>query len=86
MLAEDELVCPQCGHLRSVCSDPAVDWFPQKSVCYASAGEAVTHRQLDEKYGRERTDKPHTLDGVTIWVSSEDLSPNEPLFQFGNKR
>lgn len=81
MLAEDELVC-SCGNLRSVCSDPEVDWYAQKSVCYASAGEAVTHRLLDEKYGRERTTKPHSLDGVTVWVSDQDLTPDDPFFRF----
>jgi len=82
MIAEDELVCPSCGNLRSICSDSQVDWYPQKSTCWASAGQAVTDRQLDEKYGRERTAKPHALDGVSVWVSDQDLTPDDPFFKF----
>lgn len=82
MLAEDELVCSSCGNLSSICSNPDVDWYPQKSTCWASAGHALTQRRIDEKYGLERTTQPHTLDGVTVWVSDQDLSPDDPFFKF----
>lgn len=82
MLAEDELVC-SCGNLRSVCSDPAVDWHAQRSTCYATAGEALTWRQVNEKYkGNERGTKPHTLDGVNVWVADQDLTPDDKFFKF----
>lgn len=87
MLAEDELVCPSCGHLRSVCSDPAGDWFAQRSTCYASAAEAVTWRRVNEKHkAGEKGTKPHVLDGVSVWVSDQDLTPDDKFFNFPERR
>lgn len=81
MLAEDELVCPRCGNLRSVCSDPEIGLYPQREMCYVTAAEEQTWRRLREKYkdkGPEKTPlRPHPLDGMTVWMSQSDLTPDD---------
>lgn len=78
MLAEDELVCQSCGRLRSVCSDPEVKNYPQRSMCYVTAAEEVTWRRLRAKHEDNKPDgKPHPLDGLSIWMSEQDLSPDD---------
>jgi hypothetical protein len=74
LLAEHELICPQCGNLRSDCSDPERDWFPQESVCWATATLQSGKRDLAEFYADEKpqTGHLHPLDGVTVWASDVD--------------
>lgn len=78
MLAEHDLVCPNCGNLRSVCSDPTRDWYPQRSMCYATASREVVLRRLQKKH--EKTEPGltlHPLDGMSVWVAQDDLTPND---------
>ena len=78
MLAEDELVCPSCGNLRSVCEDPEIGWYPQRSVCYYTAAQEVTQRRLREKHkDNEPGTAPHPLDGMRVWLSEHDLTPED---------
>jgi hypothetical protein len=70
-MEHDATVCPRCGNLRSVCSDPAIDWHPRESTCYATATIEWGLRRLEEK----RKDEPlagaalHSMDGASVWVS-----------------
>jgi len=77
MLAEDELVCPSCGELRSVCSDPDVPNYPQRSMCYISAAEAVTWRRVREKHKDRKPTDPSPIDGMSIWMARDDLTPDD---------
>lgn len=65
-----------CGNLRSVCSDPSIDWHPQTSVCYASASVAWGQRRLREKHPKVpdgKSESLHPLDGVSVWVTDVEL-------------
>jgi hypothetical protein len=77
MLAHHEHVCPDCGNLRADCSDPDRPWFPQRSVCWATAAREVVARRLVAKHKQEPGEEPHPLDGVKVYVSAEDLSPDD---------
>lgn len=81
MLAEYDLVCSSCGNLRSVCSNPAVDWYPQRDVCYATAAREMTWRRLERKHEKNDRAKAltqaHPFDGLSVWVSSENLTPDD---------
>lgn len=78
MLTEDELVCPSCGNLRTVCTDPEVAWYPQRTVCYATAARDVTVRKLAKRYEKSPPGtEMHATDGVSVWVSTEDLTPED---------
>lgn len=80
MFAAYSLIC-SCGNLRSVCSDPDVDWHPQESVCWASATRQWGVRRLQEQHkgfdyeARDDRGEPlmSPLDGVSVWVSDVDL-------------
>lgn len=84
--------CPQHGGPRSECSDPDQDWFPQRTVCrsrmneeaakrlYARLHEALPfHDGTFTQWAKDPSrDFPfHFNDGVTIWASSVDLSPDD---------
>lgn len=78
-MEHDAMICPRCGGLRSECSDPDRGWYPQRSMCYASGALALTMRRLDERY---RDDRPgihglHPTDGMVVWMSSHDLTPDD---------
>lgn len=81
MLAAAEMVCSQCGNLRSVCSDPAVDWHPQESVCWASATQQwgirrlrIKHKDFDPDALDDRGEPlMDPRDGVSVWVSDIDI-------------
>lgn len=81
MLAADALVCPRCGNLTSVCSDPDVDWHPQETVCWASATRdwglrrlQAQHKDFDYDATDERGELLMSpLDGMAVWVSDVDL-------------
>lgn len=80
MQAAAALVC-SCGNLRSVCSDPALDWHPQESVCWVAATREWGIRRVRAKhkdFKEDATDdrgelRMSPLDGVSIWVSDIDL-------------
>ena len=82
ILDYERLVCSRCGNLRSVCSDPNIDWHPQTSVCWPTASIEWGKRRLQEKYeqAKPRGDALHPLDGVSIWAAPEDLSPDSGDF------
>lgn len=71
--------CPECGLPRSVCSDPEVDWYPQRSFCYATAARVNARRRWDKRVEGMEPDSHGRLegDGMTIWVARDDLSPND---------
>jgi len=78
MIAEDELVCPSCGSLKSVCSDPEQGWYPQRDFCSNAATYEATMRKLRHKHkDNEAGPSPHPLDGVTVWMSTQDLTPDD---------
>lgn len=72
-------ICPQCGRLRSVCEDPATPWYPQRSTCWASAAQEVVLRKLHDKHEKSTPDGAGYLptDGVSVWVSDQDLTPDD---------
>ena len=71
LLAYDAEVCPNCGNLRSVCSDPSIDWHPHTSTCWAGATRDWGVRRFQEKHKDEPFEptKIHSTEGVSIWVS-----------------
>lgn len=77
MIAYVTDICTSCGNLRSVCSDPNVPLYPQRAVCYATAVKELTVRRLRKKYPKDPGDELHDLDGVGVWVSPHDLSPED---------
>lgn len=68
LLAHHELVCPRCGNLRSVCSDPSVDWHPHSVVCWPSATAEWGLRRLQRIHKSVKADGDglHPLDGVRV--------------------
>jgi hypothetical protein len=78
MIAYLTEVCPDCGNLRSVCSDPERAFYPQRRMCYASAVRDLTARRLHEKHGHpDGVADLHPLDGMGLYVSPDDLTPDD---------
>lgn len=78
MIAHTVEVCPSCGNLRSVCSDPDLALYPQKSVCYPTAVKELTLRRLRKRHSDDMgTEELHPLDGLAVWVSHDDLTPDD---------
>jgi len=79
LLEYEDAVCPRCGNLRAVCSDPDTDWFPQLSRCWASASVDVVSRKWHRKHEKSSPDSAGYLptDGGMPWVSTEDLTPDD---------
>lgn len=75
-------LCPSCGNLKSVCSDPAYRGFPQRTHCYASAGREQMWRRTRKVFGHPAPDDPgpHITDGLTWWMSQHDLTPDDDFF------
>jgi hypothetical protein len=73
--------CPNCGGLRSECSDPTRDLYPQRSVCWPSAvRESVVAAVAEEARERQarRADGAHAAGWhVSVWVSEFDLNPDD---------
>lgn len=80
-LYQDDLErCPKCGNPRSLCSQfPEEGIFPQRSVCYVDAVREVAQRRFAEKHKDAPPDDAGLLptDGVTIWASLQDLTPDD---------
>lgn len=79
MIAYVTDVCQSCGNLRSVCEDPERALYPQRRMCYVSAVRDLTIRRVTAKH---KTSEPgvkelHPLDGMSVWVSTEDLTPED---------
>jgi hypothetical protein len=90
--------CPQCGRDRDECSDPDVDWYPQRSICWATVAQRVAIRHYNELHAEEpyhdgsflNSAKSYSRqtpfrfdDGVTIWVSRQDLTPDDDFLAQG---
>jgi hypothetical protein len=75
-------VCRECGNLRSVCSDPTLPWYPQRSYCYASAARDQIWRRTRKAYKHPDADaaEPHVTDGLTWGMSRHDLTPDDDFF------
>lgn len=84
--------CPIHGGPSSECGDSDRDWFPQRDVCWPAAQLAAVNRLYDllhedapyhdgtfERWAKEpsREYPFHYRDGVTIWLSATDLTPDE---------
>ena len=77
-IAEDEAVCPRCGNLRAECSDPERAWYPQRDTCYATGARELVERRLQKRYEKKPPGPaPHPLDGMTVWTSLHDLTPDD---------
>lgn len=75
MMLAHVLVC-RCGNLRSVCSNPDIDWHPYENVCWATAAADWKVRQLRAEHTRDKRDdtEPWPLDGLTVGVSDVDVA------------
>lgn len=71
LLAHYDLICPRCGNLRSICSDPNIDWHPHESVCWPSATAEWGMRRLRKKHPDEKEvgGALHPLDGVRVFAA-----------------
>ena len=72
-------ICPQCGNLIDVCSDPNVDWYPQRDVCYATRAKDITWRMIHKKHGQPEWNdpNPHPIDGWRVGAAQYDLTPDD---------
>lgn len=78
MIAYVTEVCPSCGNLRSVCSNPEQAFYPQRRMCYSTAVQELTGRRLRARHKKEPgIDDLHPLDGLAVWVATEDLTPDD---------
>jgi hypothetical protein len=75
-------VCDRCGNLRSVCSDPAVVAYPQRSVCYLTAAVEQMYRRTNRVFKHADPDDPtpHEADGLQWAASLYDLTPEDDFF------
>lgn len=80
-----ESLCPQCGQLRSICSDPSVSHYPQLHVCWATAAQMVASRRFHNLHEKAKPDSAGYLptDGALVWVSDEDLTPDDDFLRQG---
>jgi hypothetical protein len=77
MTAYTTEVCPNCGNLRSVCSNPETPWYPQQSTCYASAARDRVWRAIHDKHKQPKGMAEHFADGKVVWMSQHDLTPDD---------
>lgn len=81
MLAESALVCSSCGNLKSFCSEPGRDLYPQREECYVTAARDLAIRRAQHKYRQEPDARGlHPMDGVSVWISDADLNPDDTFF------
>lgn len=75
----EDALCPDCGNLRSVCSDPEQAWYPQRHVCLASKDLAALDRKWRKKHENASPDGAGRLptDGERLWVAPDDLTPDD---------
>lgn len=82
-MAHDALVCSKCGNLRSVCSNPELDWHPHTDVCWPTATAEWGVRRLQAKHEKVDRDgtKLHPLDGVSVYTSQHPPDPEDDEFR-----
>jgi hypothetical protein len=81
LLAESVLVCPSCGNLKSYCSKPGLQLYPQRDECFVTAAREFTIRRLHKKYEEEPSAQEiHPLDGVNVWMAESDIHPEDRFF------
>lgn len=75
----EDALCPQCKRLLSICQDPDQTWYPQRHVCNVTVAQTMTQRRFARATERIKPDGDgwHPADGVTIWMSEEDLTPDD---------
>lgn len=84
--------CRDCGRPLDECSDPERDWYPQRTICYATRErEAATalyaeiHQERPFHDGtetlwasqRSRATPYHFSEGVRIYVADVDVNPDD---------
>lgn len=81
----EEALCPQCGRLMSECGDPDTDWYPQRHICWATAARQVATRRWSALIEQAKPDEAGFLptDGVQVWVSPDDLTPDDDFLEDG---
>lgn len=87
-----EQECRHCGRARSECSDPNVQWYAHRSICFAtqarvhaertvgSLHEKAPHHDGTYQSWNEKQSAKHPLhhsDGVTVWVDVVDHDPDD---------
>lgn len=85
-------MCPKHGGPFAECEDPEIDWFPQRVVCYPAMQSAAVNAMYDDLhekrpyhdglfkvFGEKRSAMTpfHVREGVSIFVSREDYSPDD---------
>lgn len=81
-MAHDALVCRKCGNLRSVCSNPDLDWHPHIDHCWPTATAEWGVRRLQAKHEKAPRDGSglHPLDGVSVFTSLVAPDPEDDEF------
>lgn len=90
--AANQTACPRCGGSIDDCGDAEKVWYPQRAICYKTMAQArynakyeALHSDLPfhdgtfTRWGKERTadTRFHYTEGVTVWVSDVDYSPDD---------
>ena len=76
----ESALCPQCGNLQAICSDPESVWNPQITTCYSTLAVQMHNRRWHRKYENIKPDRDGWLptDGAAVWVHPE--LPPDPWF------
>ena len=71
-----------------MCADRDRDYFPQRTICWATAARRVAQRRWEKRIDGARPDAAGYLpdDGVTIWVSPHDISPDDDFLSRPTQR
>jgi hypothetical protein len=80
-----EAICPDCGNLRAICSNPAgLDgdgFYPQRDICFVKRAQLAAQRAFEHLHEKEKPTAGSgwltDADGSTIWASPLDLSPDD---------
>ena len=79
----DEAICPMCGNLRAICSNPeglhGEGFYPQRYECLVKAAEDRSSRIFKKLHEKDVPDADGFLptDGIRIHVSLDDLTPDD---------
>ena len=76
-----DAICPSCGNLKSICSDPENDLYPQRRVCHVEASQKMIRRRVDAHFKQHEPSHKngwvHPTDGWSIWMSLVDSTPDD---------